>query len=298
MNDHISHLDIGGARVTRVEEMAGPAFRLSTLFPDWDESIFEAHKDWLVPHYVNPEKMTALLNMHSWVLQMGGLTVLIDTCIGNDKNRMPAERWHQNQSPYLERLAEAGFRPDDIDVVMCTHLHVDHVGWNTQLRDGRWVPTFPNAKYVFARDEYAHWEKESAQGSERIGLTFIDSVLPVMEAGQAVLVDHDHQIEDGIWLEPTPGHSPGHVIVNVESNGERGAFIGDLMHHPIQVPHPEWSTCFCWDMEMSAASRTAFVDTHTDAGTLVLPVHFAGATAGHITRYGNAQKFTFLDDPS
>ena len=122
MNDHISHLDIGGARVTRVEEMAGPAFRLSTLFPDWDESIFEAHKDWLVPHYVNPEKMTALLNMHSWVLQMGGLTVLIDTCIGNDKNRMPAERWHQNQSPYLERLAEAGFRPDDIDVPICTWI--------------------------------------------------------------------------------------------------------------------------------------------------------------------------------
>ncbi|MBT4905486.1 MAG: MBL fold metallo-hydrolase [Rhodospirillaceae bacterium] len=290
-------LTIGAFTVKSVHEDTGAYITPADMFPTATADAVAAHLDWMAPTYFDIASGKLKLAFQSFILQTPQHNILIDTCVGEDKERTHPD-FHMKKWPWMDNLLALGLTPADIDIVMCTHLHPDHVGWNTQLRDGRWVPTFPNAKYVFARDEYAHWEKESAQGSERIGLTFIDSVLPVMEAGQAVLVDHDHQIEDGIWLEPTPGHSPGHVIVNVESNGERGAFIGDLMHHPIQVPHPEWSTCFCWDMEMSAASRTAFVDTHTDAGTLVLPVHFAGATAGHITRYGNAQKFTFLDDPS
>ena len=290
-------LTIGAFTVKSVHEDTGAYITPADMFPTATAEAVAEHLDWMTPTYFDVASGKLKLAFQSFILQTPDHNILIDTCVGEDKERTHPD-FHMKKWPWMDNLLALGLTPADIDIVMCTHLHPDHVGWNTQLRDGRWVPTFPNAKYVFARDEYAHWEKESAQGSERIGLTFIDSVLPVMEAGQAVLVDHDHQIEDGIWLEPTPGHSPGHVIVNVESNGERGAFIGDLMHHPIQVPHPEWSTCFCWDMEMSAASRTAFVDTHTDAGTLVLPVHFAGATAGHITRYGNAQKFTFLDDPS
>ena len=191
MTNPISHQTIGAARITRVEEMAGPAFRLSTLFPDWDDAVYEAHKDWLVPHYVNPEKMTALLNMHSWIVQMNGRNILIDTCIGNDKDRLPAERWHHVQGPYLERLAEAGFQPEDIDVVMCTHLHVDHVGWNTQLRDGRWVPTFPNAKYVFSRTEFEHFQA-NAQDMDRV--SFEDSVLPIVTAGMAEMTDGAHAL--------------------------------------------------------------------------------------------------------
>ena len=290
---------IGNFGLDRVVESEEPLVEPEIFFPESDPETFAAHADWLQPRHVHPATGKLILCVQSYIVRTGRHTILIDSCVGNDKDRA-AHRpiWDRRQWRFLDDLQRAGLQPEDVDFVLCTHLHTDHVGWNTQLRDGRWVPTFPNAKYVFARDEYAHWEKESAQGSERIGLTFIDSVLPVMEAGQAVLVDHDHQIEDGIWLEPTPGHSPGHVIVNVESKGERGAFIGDLMHHPIQVPHPEWSTCFCWDLEMSAASRTAFVDTHTDAGTLVLPVHFAGATAGRIHRDGDTQKFTFLNDPS
>ena len=290
-------LTIGAFTVKSVHEDTGAYITPADMFPTATADAVAAHLDWMAPTYFDIASGKLKLAFQSFILQTPQHNILIDTCVGEDKERTHPD-FHMKKWPWMDNLLALGLTPADIDIVMCTHLHPDHVGWNTQLRDGRWVPTFPNAKYVFARDEYAHWEKESAQGSERIGLTFIDSVLPVMESGQAVLVDHDHQIEDGIWLEPTPGHSPGHVIVNVESNGERGAFIGDLMHHPIQVPHPEWSTCFCWDMEMSAASRTAFVDTHTDAGTLVLPVHFAGAPAGHITRYGNAQKFTFLDDPS
>lgn len=290
-------LKIGAFSVKSVHEDTGAYITPADMFPDATPDAVAAHLDWMAPTYFDVASGKLKLAFQSFILQTPNHNILIDTCVGEDKERANPD-FHMKKWPWMDNLKALGLTPADIDIVMCTHLHPDHVGWNTQLRDGRWVPTFPNAKYVFARDEYAHWEKESAQGSERVGLTFIDSVLPVMEAGQAVLVDHDHQIEDGIWLEPTPGHSPGHVIVNVESEGERGAFIGDLMHHPIQVPHPEWSTCFCWDLEMSAASRTAFVDTHTDAGTLVVPVHFAGATAGHITRHGDAQKFTFLNDPS
>ena len=290
-------LTIGAFTVKSVHEDTGAYITPADMFPTATADAVAAHLDWMAPTYFDIASGKLKLAFQSFILQTPQHNILIDTCVGEDKERANPD-FHMKKWPWMDNLKALGLTPADIDIVMCTHLHPDHVGWNTQLRDGRWVPTFPNAKYVFARDEYAHWEAESARGSERVGLTFIDSVLPVMEAGQAVLVDHDHQIEDGIWLEPTPGHSPGHVIVNVESNGERGAFIGDLMHHPILVPHPEWSTCFCWDMEMSAASRTAFVDTHTDAGTLVVPVHFAGATAGHITRTGDSQKFTFLDDPS
>ena len=290
-------LSIGAFNVKSVHEDTGAYITPADMFPTATAEAVAAHLDWMAPTYFDIASGKLKLAFQSFILQTPHHNILIDTCVGEDKERTHPE-FHMKKWPWMDNLKALGLTPADIDIVMCTHLHPDHVGWNTQLRDGRWVPTFPNAKYVFARDEYAHWEKESAQGSERIGLTFIDSVLPVMEAGQAVLVDHDHQIEDGIWLEPTPGHSPGHVIVNVESQGERGAFVGDLMHHPIQVPHPEWSTCFCWDLEMSAASRSAFVDTHTDAGTLVLPVHFAGATAGRITRHGDGQQFTFLDDPS
>ncbi|MDA0787609.1 MAG: MBL fold metallo-hydrolase [Proteobacteria bacterium] len=290
-------LTIGEFSVKSVHEDTGAYITPADMFPTATADAVAAHMDWMAPTHFDTASGKLKLAFQSFILQTPHHNILIDTCVGEDKERTHPD-FHMKKWPWMDNLKALGLTPADIDIVMCTHLHPDHVGWNTQLRDGRWVPTFPNAKYVFARDEYAHWEKESAQGSERIGLTFIDSVLPVMEAGQAVLVDHDHQIEDGIWLEPTPGHSPGHVIVNVESKGERGAFIGDLMHHPIQVPHPEWSTCFCWDLEMSAASRTAFVDTHTDAGTLVLPVHFAGATAGRIHRDGDTQKFTFLNDPS
>jgi len=290
-------LTIGAFNVKSVHEDTGAYITPADMFPTATAAAVAEHLDWMAPTYFDIASGKLKLAFQSFILQTPDHNILIDTCVGEDKERTHPD-FHMKKWPWMNNLKALGLTPADIDIVMCTHLHPDHVGWNTQLRDGRWVPTFPNAKYVFARDEYAHWEKESAQGSERIGLTFIDSVLPVMEAGQAVLVDHDHEIEDGIWLEPTPGHSPGHVIVNVESEGERGAFVGDLMHHPIQVPHPEWSTCFCWDLEMSAASRTAFVDKHTDAGTLVLPVHFAGATAGRITGDGDGQKFTFLDDPS
>jgi glyoxylase-like metal-dependent hydrolase (beta-lactamase superfamily II) len=285
---------IGDIVVRAIHEKTEPTMPPAEIMSQATPDAIAPHMDWLAPTFLDPATGALILTFQSFVVQTPRHTILIDTCIGNDKERANPE-FHMQTGPWLDNLKTLGLAPEDIDFVMCTHLHPDHVGWNTQLRDGRWVPTFPNARYVFARDEYAYWEAESAAGSERIGLTFDDSVLPVMEAGQAVLVDHDHQIEDGIWLEPTPGHSPGHVVVHAESGGGHGVFVGDLMHHPLQVPHPDWSTCWCWDLEMSAQSRTRFVEQHTDAGTLILPVHFAGPTAGRIVSDGASQRFAFVD---
>lgn len=288
-------LSIGDISVRSVLEHMGPTLPPEVMFPTHDPDVFASHMDWMVPTHFDTASGKIIAAFQSYVVQTPHHTILIDTCVGEDKERANPN-FHMKKWPWLKNLATLGLTPADIDIVMCTHLHPDHVGWNTRLEDGRWVPTFPNAKYVFARDEYHHWEAESARGAERIGLTFIDSVLPVVEAGQAVLVDHDHEIETGLWLEPTPGHSPGHVIVNVESQGERATFTGDLMHHPVQVRHPEWSTCFCWDLEMSSATRKKYVDGFTDSGTLILPAHFAGSTAGQIVRSGDTSAFDFLTD--
>ncbi len=285
MNNPISHQDIGAARVTRVEEMAGPAFRLTTLFPDWDDAVFEAHKDWLVPTYVNPVKMTAPLSMHSWIVQLDGLTVLIDTCVGNDKDRMPAEAWHHAQGPYLQRLADAGFAVADIDIVMCTHLHPDHVGWNTKLRDGRWVPTFPNAKYLFSRTEFEHLQA-NAQDMDR--LCFADSVLPIVEHGAAEMTDGVHALSDGLLLEPAPGHTPGHVTLKLESGVQAAIFTGDMLHHPLQVYYPEWNSRFCLLAEQARASRRRVLDYCVDRGALLMPAHFGAPHCCHVDRAGEA----------
>ena len=288
-------LTIGAFSVQSVHEATGAYITPADLFPDAAPEAVAAHFDCMAPTFFDTGSGKLKLVFQSFVLQTPNHNILTDTCVGEDKERANPNS-HMKKWPWMDNLKALGLTPADIDIVMSTHLHPDHVGWNTQRRDRRWVPAFPNAKYVFARDVYAHWETDSNAGTEQTGLTFIDSMLPVAAAGQAVLVEHDHQIEHGIWIEPTPGHSPGHVIVNVKSNGKRSAFVGDLMHHPIQFPHPEWSTCLYWDMAMSAASRTAFLGARTDSDTLVLPVHFAGATAGHIVRSGDSQTFKFLDD--
>ena len=285
MSNPISRQQIGSANITRLEEMAGPAFRLTTLFPDWDDAVFEAHKEWLVPTYVNPEKMTALLAMHSWILQVDGLTVVVDTCIGNDKDRMPAERWHLQQGPYLQRLAEAGFSPEDIDIVMCTHLHVDHVGWNTRLENGRWVPTFPNAKYLFSKADYEHYQA-NAEHIDR--LSFDDSVLPIVEHGLAEMTDGDHVVSEALLLEPAPGHTPGHVTLKLDTDTGAAIFTGDILHHPLQVYHPEWNSRFCLLPEQARDSRRRVLDFCVDRGALLMPAHFGAPHCCHIDRAGEA----------
>jgi glyoxylase-like metal-dependent hydrolase (beta-lactamase superfamily II) len=174
---------------------------------------------------------------------------------------------------------------------MCTHLHVDHVGWNTQLKDGRWVPTFPNAKYLFAKREYAHWETERKTKGEGVNDgSFDDSVLPVVEAGMAQMIETDHQPDPMLTLKDYPGHTPGSVAINLQDGDHRACFAGDIMHHPIQVYHPDWSSQFCWNPDLSAKSRRQLLEDCVETNALLCPAHFPGANAGFIKPQGNAFK--------
>jgi glyoxylase-like metal-dependent hydrolase (beta-lactamase superfamily II) len=177
---------------------------------------------------------------------------------------------------------------------MCTHLHWDHVGWNTRLENGRWVPTFPNARYVMARREFTHWEGVHQRGEDTPHRTaFEDSVLPVVRTGQSVLVDDDYALEDGLWFESAPGHTPGNVVIHARSGEETGVFMGDVIHHPLQLLKPEWSTLACTDRELSRKTRTRLIEEHAERGTRLLPAHFPSPTVGRIVRQGSAYSYAF-----
>jgi glyoxylase-like metal-dependent hydrolase (beta-lactamase superfamily II) len=198
--------------------------------------------------------------------------------------------------PYLEELGKAGVQPEEIDFVMCTHLHIDHVGWNTRLQDGRWVPTFPNAKYIFARKEYEFWEERDRSGAEGpVPNVFDDSVLPVMEAGQAELVEMDYQFDNGLWFEPAPGHTAGNVVINLKSGDATAVLSGDVMHHPLQLARPDWSSRACEDHAQSARTRRALIERYADTPTLMCPAHFASPSMGHIVSRGDAFTYRLVD---
>ena len=274
-------LAVGRLRVTAVVERAGPT-RPTWLLPDAVPEAVERHRDWLTPHFLD-DKGRLLQSIHTFVLQAPGLTALVDTCVGNDKDRGGRAPFHMMRTSFLEDLRAAGFPPESIDVVVCTHLHVDHVGWNTRLDHGRWVPTFPRARHLFARQEWEHWSSERDEDTKRI---LADSVQPVLDAGLADLVDMDHRISDEIWFEPTPGHTPGHVSVRLRSGEGEAVITGDLMHHPIQMAEPQWATPFDTDAEQARKTRRAFCERYADTGVTVLGTHFHDPTAGRVVRHG------------
>ncbi len=291
-------LSFGDITVDRLVELEAPGFHPAFFLPDATEEAVAAQHDWLLPHFLDAESGRMIQSVHTYVVRTPHHTILVDTCIGNHKPRPSTPPWDNMQTPWLDNLAAMGVAAEDVDFVMCTHLHVDHVGWNTQLKDGRWVPTFPNAKYLFERTEYEHWaqDDDSVQGPGSSDGSFDDSVLPVMEAGQAVLVEGDHALDDHMWLDPTPGHSPGHVCMNLSAGGREAVFSGDLLHHAVQVAHPEWNSRFCWNGEMSRATRTKFVHGNADKDVLILAAHFPDPTAGRIVGNGDCCKFVPIAD--
>jgi len=214
---------------------------------------------------------------------------MVDTCLGNDKERgIPG--WNMRHGPFLEDISAAGYPRESIDTVLCTHLHVDHVGWNTMWVDEKWVPTFPNARYLFGRTEWDHWSQEQnsqARSEDIIG----DSVQPIVDANLADLVDSDHKITDEIWLEPTPGHTPGHVSVRISSQGEDALITGDFMHHPCQMARPDWRSSADYDGEWAENTRNGLLEQYADQPVLVIGTHFATPTAGHILRDGDVYRF-------
>ena len=289
-------LHIGQFEISRVIESEGPFLPVQDFIPDAEQAVIDANRDWLYPRYIEPGTDKIMLTIQSYILRTPRHTIVVDTCVGNDKPRPGRPMFDQLNLPYLADLAAAGVQPEEVDFVLCTHLHVDHVGWNTKLVNGRWVPTFPNAKYIFARKEYEFWEQRHLDGSEGpVPNVYDDSVLPVMEAGQAVLVDMDHQIDDGMWFEPAPGHTAGNVVLNLQSQGHNAVMCGDVMHHPLQLVRPEWSSRACEDPAMSTATRRAFIERHADTDTLIAPAHFASPTMGHIISRGDAFGYRHID---
>jgi len=275
---------VGGTTVARVEETYGPTYRASELFPEWNEGILAAHAHWLAPNHYDAASGLIKLSVHSWLLQIGKRKILIDSCCGNHKVKPGRPFWNMLDLPYLERLAVAGARPQDIDLVMCTHLHHDHVGWNTQLRDGRWVPTFPNARYVFSKPDFEYYRERDASaehGPVEFG-TFRECVLPVVEAGRAELVTAPHRLDENIEIMPAVGHSAGHVVFKLESRGHRAVFIGDVFHHLLQVYYPHWNFPKNSDPEQARISRRTVLGDCASTGALVLPCHVGAPFAGHI----------------
>ena len=272
---------IGDVTVTRVVELTSASignYILPQARPELVDSL-----PWLAP-FTNADRKL-VMSFHSLVVQCRDETFVVDTCIGNDKVRN-YPRWNRMQSSFLGDFADAGFAVDAVDAVLCTHMHVDHVGWNTRLVDGQWQPTFTAARYLYARDEWAHW-RETDQ-SEEYGPVIEDSVQPIFDAGLADLVDGDHEVSDEVRLEPTPGHTPGHVSVHITSRGEEAIITGDAIHHPCQIAHPEWSSTADTDQAASAVTRRGLLERYADRPVLVIGTHFAGPSAGRVVRDGDA----------
>jgi glyoxylase-like metal-dependent hydrolase (beta-lactamase superfamily II) len=286
---------LGDFTVASVSDLDRLEFPGRHVFPDFAETVLDEEAHWLAPTFVEPKSKKLLLAFQGFLIRTPRHTVLVDCCIGNDKARPHRPAWHKRtDGPFLDNLAALAVAPEQVDFVLCTHLHADHVGWNTRLRDGRWVPTFPNARYVFARKEYEAWERAwRADPSEPESHgAFADSVLPVVEAGRAVLVEQDHQIEDGVWLEPAPGHSPGNVVINIKSGAGRGLCSGDVMHHPVQCARPEWSSNFCEDPALSRQTRTALIERLADSDVRLFAAHFVAPRGGRIVRHGARFRFS------
>jgi glyoxylase-like metal-dependent hydrolase (beta-lactamase superfamily II) len=285
---------IGEFEISRIADYEGPFLGAAEFFPDFDPAVVEEHAALLGPRLLEPGTNKLMFSFHSFVVRTGRHTILIDSCIGNDKERPTRPQFHRMHSLFVDDLGRLGVKPEEVDYVMCTHLHWDHVGWNTRLVDGRWVPTFPNAKYIMAKREYDHWQDFHMSGVDSPhALAFGDSILPVVKTGQALLVGDDYALDDGLWFESYPGHTPGNVVIHARSGGDRGVFIGDVLHHPLQCLKPGWSTFACTDGDASRVSRTRLIREHADSDTLILPAHFPTPTCGHIRSHGSAYRFDF-----
>ncbi|PYO55822.1 MAG: MBL fold metallo-hydrolase [Candidatus Rokuibacteriota bacterium] len=273
---------LGDVTISSVVEISRSSFPTASMLPDSTPEAIAAHHAWLRPAFFDEAVGDLGSRIQTFVVRTPQHTVLIDTCVGNDKNREGSALWHMRAGTYLDDLEAAGVTPAEVDYVVCTHLHVDHVGWNTRLVEGRWVPTFPRATYLFAGEEWEFWRHEK-------DLCIADSVVPVVEAGQAMLVDGHHAVDAWLRFEPSPGHTPGHVCVRLSTAAGEAVFTGDLMHRVVQVAEPQWSSRFCYDPKRAAETRREFVERHADSGVLVLAAHFP--RPGHIVREGGGTRF-------
>ncbi|MDU3040634.1 MBL fold metallo-hydrolase [Bradyrhizobium sp.] len=274
---------VGRVRISKfveLETVGGTRFILPQATPEAIRAL-----SWLTPDFATGEGKLKMV-IQTLVLETPTRRIVVDTGLGNDKQGRSVPMWNNRTTPFLQTLSAAGFPPESIDMVICTHLHVDHVGWNTRLVDGQWVPTFAKARYVFGRTEYQHWRDHSEAADETA--TFADSVQPIVAAGRTDLVASDAAICDEITLIPTPGHSPGHVSLHIRSDGAEALLTGDVAHHPCQMAHLDWSSTVDSDPAQGIATRQALFSRFADTATLVIGGHF---DAGYIKRDGTAFRF-------
>ncbi len=276
---------IGDVKITRIIESEA-AWPGTWLIPNATPENIRKEADWLYPVF-SDETGKLKLSIHALVLESQGQRIVVDTCIGNDKVRSnPA--WSKLKLPFLDDLKKAGYTRDQIDCVICTHLHVDHVGWNTMLENDKWVPTFSNARYIIGGTEWDYWSKsDNAEFRDPVE----DSVRPVIAEGMGELVDSTYRITDEVRLEPSPGHTPGHHSVRISSKGQEAVITGDLMHHPLQCKYPDWDDSFDSDGAMAKKTRRAFCERYADGSVLVFGTHFATPSCGKIVSKGDAFGF-------
>jgi len=285
--EHIKNWKIGDVEVARIAEIYGFQDHIWMLLKDADAQYVKQFP-WLQPHFATPEGLM-ILSFQCFVLRSQGKNVMIDTCIGADRKR-EYDVFCNLKTTFLQDLEAAGYPAQSINTVMCTHLHFDHVGWNTHLVNGKWVPTFPNARYLFGRQEFDHWVHLRETGGYHDFEHLVDSIDPVIEAGLVDFIGTEHKITDEVTLFPTPGHTPGHVSVLIRSRGEEAVITGDMLHHPIQFIDPQRHGNFDMDKDQGGRTRQAFVDRFADTKTLIIGSHFAEPTSGWLVRDGKAWK--------
>lgn len=282
---------IGEFEIYRIEEMV--LDEETTLFKHWNADILNDNRSWLEPNFHNRERDVFYTVIQTWVLKSGDRTIIIDTSGGNDKDRPLSARFHKLHTDFPDRLKAAGIDPDKVGMVILTHLHVDHVGWNTRLESGRWVPMFPNAEYVVSARELEARDPERGAASRPPASwnTFNDSVRPILDAGLVRVVQGDENLAPGIDLVPIPGHAPGQMGVRVRSGGKEAFFIADVMHNPIQIRHPDWNSRYCEDQDLAARTRARVLAHAAENESLLLPGHFGYPYCGYVRQGPNGYVF-------
>ena len=287
----MEQITLGGVTVTRVKEYYGTVeMTPAQFFPDSDRATWERHRDWLAPDFWHPDTDECHNAVQSWLLRSEGRTILVDTGVGNHKERPYAATWSHLETEFLDNLAAAGVRPEDIDLVINTHLHIDHVGWNTYLDGRTWVPTFPNATYLMPQRDFDFWNPANesktvfGRGNQNV---FEDSVVPVYEAGLTHLWDGSYQIDAHLRLDLAPGHTPGSSVLVLNSGDDRALFVGDLVHTGVQIVDPDVNSCFCEDPAEARATRRALLGQAAQTNALVFPAHFSGHGAAEVAHSGS-----------
>lgn len=283
-------IELGDVTVSRVREYYGPiGFTPRAFVPESSEEVWKAQESWLRPEFIGGEPPVVNAALQTWVLRSEGRVILVDTGGGNNKPR-PGTPWDHLETDFLGNLARAGVEPEDVDLVVNTHLHADHVGWNTRLDGGSWVPTFPNADYLIHRNDFEFWNPANGHASvlgDGNAHVFEDSVAPVHEAGRTLLWEGDgHRIDAHLRLELAAGHTPGSAVVTLASGSERAAFVGDLLHSPVQILEPDANSCFCEDPGRSRAARRRVLGWAADHNGLLFPAHLGGHGAAEVARDG------------